>query len=107
MIPEATIGPLLLQMSLGGVLGFCAGYAVKKVGKIVAIFIGLAFVLLQVLAYYEVVAIDLTPISRWWNAARQEGQLENAWSVVSSVLFANVAGMVGAVPGFVLGLRRG
>ena len=101
------IGPLISQFALGGVLGFCAGYAIKKVGKVVAIVIGLAFILLQVLAYYKVIVIDWTPIARWWDMMRQQDTMGNAWTALRTVLFGNVPAVVGAVPGFLLGLKRG
>ena len=57
-------GPFVGQFALGGVLGFAAGFAIKKVGKIVVIIVGLAFILLQVLAYYGIIEIDWAPIAR-------------------------------------------
>ena len=100
-------GPFVGQFALGGVLGFAAGFAIKKVGKIVVIIVGLAFILLQVLAYYGIIEIDWAPIARWWHVVRREEAIESVWTVVRTILFANVAAFVGAVPGFVLGLKRG
>ena len=102
-----TIGPLVAQLALGGILGFCAGFAIKKIGKVVAILIGVLFVLLQVLAYYEVVVINWAPIAGWWDVVRAQQTVQDFSSVVRSVLFANVPAVVGAVPGFILGLKRG
>ena len=40
-----------LQLSFGGVAGFCSGYALKKVSKVVAFAVGAAFVTVQVMRY--------------------------------------------------------
>jgi uncharacterized membrane protein (Fun14 family) len=36
--------PLLTQLGVGGVAGLCTGYTLKKMGKIVAFIVGLAFI---------------------------------------------------------------
>ena len=55
--------PVAAQLTLGAALGFCVGYLLKKVGKLVAIIVGFTFGLLQVLAYAEVITIN-------WDADR-------------------------------------
>ena len=102
-----TLIPVASQLVLGVIIGFCVGFLVKKVGKLLAIFVGLAFILLQVLAYFEVITINWPPIAVWWEQARRPGELERHWSTVRAVLFANVPALVGAVPGLILGLKKG
>ena len=100
-------GPFIAQFALGGILGFCAGFAVKKVSKIVAIIVGLGFILVQIMAYFKVIEIDWAPIAQWWDVVRSTETIENAGTTVRTILVANVPALMGAVPGFILGLRRG
>ncbi len=102
-----TLIPVASQLALGAIIGFCVGFLVKKVGKVLAIVVGLAFILLQVLAYFDVITINWRPIAAWWQYARQPGELQRHWSTVTGILFANVPALVGAVPGLVLGLKKG
>ncbi len=99
--------PVAAQVTLGGALGFCVGYLMKKVGKLVALFLGFTFALLQVLAYFEVISINWAPVATWWDQVRRPENLERQWQVVHGVLFANVPALVGAVPGLILGLKKG
>lgn len=107
--PDAlqSLAPLAAQVGLGGVLGFCAGLAIKKIGKVVAVIIGVVFVLIQVLAYYDVISIDWAIVSGWWDMVRQEDRVAGVENALRTVLLANVPALVGAVPGFLLGFKRG
>ena len=49
--PDLTPEELGLQITTGGVAGFCSGYALKKASKLAALAIGLGFVTVQVLRY--------------------------------------------------------
>ena len=97
------IGPVAAQITLGAAIGFCVGFLARKVGKLVAILVELAFVLVQLLAYAEVLTIDWAPIATWWDGVRRPENLERQWSV----LFGNLPALAGAVPGFLLGLKKG
>lgn len=99
--------PLISQLGIGAVMGFCVGFMVKKVSKIAAIVVGLAFVLIQVLAFYGIITIDWAPIKDWWDQATTPDRIQGQWAVVRSLLFSNVPALGGAVPGFILGLKRG
>jgi FUN14 family len=46
---------LCTQVTLGGVAGFCSGYAVKKVSKVAAFVVGVGFIGVQVARYYGVI----------------------------------------------------
>ena len=102
-----TLIPLVTQLTLGVAIGFCVGFLAKKVIKIVAVLVGLAFVLLQVLAYADIVTVNWSPVAAWWDMARRPENLEGQWRAVYSILFANVPALVGAVPGLILGLKKG
>ncbi len=43
--------PVVTKLSLGGVMGYCSGMALKKVGKAMAFVVGLGFVAVQSAAY--------------------------------------------------------
>ena len=102
-----TLIPLATQFTLGVAIGFCVGFLAKKVVKIVAVLVGLVFVLLQVLAYADIVTVHWSPIAAWWDMMRRPENLEGQWNAVYSILFANVPALVGAVPGLILGLKKG
>lgn len=99
--------PLVSQLGLGAVIGFCVGLLLKKVGKIVAIIVGLAFVFLQILAHYEIVVIQWEPIQGWWDQSTTPAELRGYWATVRSILFANIPALGGAIPAFILGLKIG
>lgn len=101
------VGPLATQLGLGFVVGFCVGFLAKKAGKLVALLVGAAFVLVQVLAYADVVTVDWSPIAAWWERARRPETLERQRSAVQSILFANAPALAGAVPGLIVGLKKG
>ena len=46
------------NIGVSGALGFVSGYALKTVGKGVAVLCGVAFITLQALQYYEVININ-------------------------------------------------
>ncbi|MFQ5758914.1 MAG: FUN14 domain-containing protein [Candidatus Bathyarchaeia archaeon] len=50
--------PQLAQLSTGGVGGFLAGYAIKKVVKIIVFFLGLGFLSLLFLSQRGIISID-------------------------------------------------
>ena len=99
--------PLLSQLGFGGVVGFLVGFTLKKVSKLVAIALGLIFILLQVLAYYGIVAIQWDPVASWWAQVTEPQKLQGLWATLRDILFTNVPALAGAVPGFLLGLKRG
>ena len=61
-----TLAPYLQQISFGLLAGFAAGYALKKVGKLLAVALGLLFIALQVLAYYGFVTVNWRRCKSGW-----------------------------------------
>lgn len=99
--------PFAEQIGFGAVAGFVAGYALKKVGKLMAVVVGLFFVGVQFLAWAGYLTIE-------WGRVRADvepwfapGSLQEAWQDLVSVLTYNVPFAAAFVPGFVLGVRRG
>lgn len=54
--------PLAAQMSFGAVMGYCSGYAMKKVGKAVAFGVGIIFIGLQAAVSTGYISVDWAKI---------------------------------------------
>lgn len=52
------------QISIGGVLGFAAGYSIRKVGKAVLFLVGTEVCILQYMAYREWLTMDWRRLGR-------------------------------------------
>lgn len=96
--------PLVTQLGVGGVIGFCIGYAVKKVAKIVAAIIGLFALGLIYLESQGMISVDWLGVEAWGNTALAGlGEMEGGLGVIISNLpFAG-----GALVGFGLGIKMG
>jgi len=100
-LPDLT--PYLGQITFGGLAGYAVGYALKKVGRLLAIALGLLFVALQLLAQAGYVEVDWTRIQRDVEPLLQQPALRNLWDRLLATLTFG-ASFVG---GLVLGLRAG
>jgi uncharacterized membrane protein (Fun14 family) len=54
--------PQLSKLSFGGIVGYCSGAAVKKIGKAAAVLAGVAFMAVQSAVYSGYVAVDWNKI---------------------------------------------
>ncbi len=93
-------------LGFGGVVGVAVGYTAKKIGKIVLLGIGLVVLLLQALAYGELVHIDWGAVegaaSQVWQTS--DGTLaDRAWEILTN----NLPLGGGFVAGFALGFKMG
>lgn len=98
------VAPILPDLSLGGLLGFSAGYAVKKVGRAALFVIGVIFVVIQVLAYAGFIEVNWTRVQDVAQPAVEEGARRGAewlWAAVR----ANVPFGAAFTGGVLLGLR--
>eukprot|EP01112_Ceratiomyxa_fruticulosa_P020801 TRINITY_DN7189_c0_g1_i1.p1 TRINITY_DN7189_c0_g1~~TRINITY_DN7189_c0_g1_i1.p1 ORF type:complete len:206 (-),score=28.96 TRINITY_DN7189_c0_g1_i1:259-876(-) len=93
------------ESSLGGVLGFSAGYALKKVGKIFVFGVGALFVIIQILASRGYLSVN------WLRVAQKsephltkEGQKKMARGLFA-ILLHDFPLKAGFVSGFVLGWK--
>ncbi|SMB91036.1 Uncharacterized membrane protein, Fun14 family [Deinococcus hopiensis KR-140] len=96
--------PLLPDFSVGALLGFATGLALKKVGRAVLLALGLLFIALQLLAYFDLVTVNwprLQALSEPW--LRQGGELGSRW--LMRVLTANLPFAGAFTAGLLLGLR--
>ncbi|RKX77056.1 MAG: hypothetical protein DRP87_10260 [Spirochaetes bacterium] len=104
---ENNLVPIITQLGFGGILGLIVGFTLKKLSKLVAILLGLIFILLQVLAYYGIVTINWTPIARWWESFTESGAHISLWEQLKTILFSNLPAVGGALAGFIIGLKIG
>lgn len=101
------LAPVLGQLTFGALAGFAAGYALKKVGKLAAIALGIFFILLQLLAYFGFVEVNWLQIQRHVDPQLQPDALEGLWRNLLALLTLNLPFAAAFVPGFVVGLQRG
>lgn len=50
--------PIVYQLGVGGIGGFIAGYEVKKIAKIIAVILGIFFLLLVYPGYTGVISVN-------------------------------------------------
>ncbi|MCW4049520.1 MAG: FUN14 domain-containing protein [Candidatus Bathyarchaeota archaeon] len=96
--------PLVTQLGVGGVIGLCIGYAVKKIAKIVAVIVGLFSLGLLYLEYQGMISVDWLGVETWGNTALAGlGQMEG----ILGALISNLPFAGGAIVGFGLGIKMG
>jgi uncharacterized membrane protein (Fun14 family) len=101
------ITPYLGQLSFGFIAGIAVGYALKKIGKIAAIILGLLFIAVQVLAYFGLVEVDWLRIQQAADPLLQKDNLQRMWDGLISLLTGNVPFAAAFIPGLLIGLRFG
>ena len=102
-----TLAPYLQQISFGLLAGFAAGYALKKVGKLLAVALGLLFIALQILAYYGFVTVNWTEVQEQVDPLLEASALNRLWQSLIDILTYNLTFAVSFIPGLVFGLKRG
>ena len=104
--------PLLSQITFGSVLGYCSGYASKQMGKAAAVYVGMAFLGAQGLAYAGYIDVNWGKVKRDARSALdvdRDGKLTAKdlrvwWKRVRHVLEYNLPGGGGFSLGFCMGL---
>lgn len=95
--------PGAISLGVGGLVGWVAARIIKRTAKVLGCLVAIAFVLLQVLAYFGVVHWT------WPALAEYTGGLEHAAIAALArlrVLTYNVPFTAGGLLGFLCGLRR-
>jgi len=96
--------PLTGDLGVGMVGGFIVGYAAKKMARVMAVVLGIGFVVLQFLAYERLIAIDYPALRE--QVLTLVGPVQEALR-----LMADMAGHIplgaGLAFGFFLGLNKG
>lgn len=107
-VPDLTaVAPYLQQLTFGIAAGFLVGYALKKVGKFVAIVIGLLFVAIQTLAYFGFLTVNWGEVQGRVDPLLEPGSLNSLWRGLVDLLTYNITFAVAFVPALVVGLKRG
>jgi uncharacterized membrane protein (Fun14 family) len=96
--------PLIAQLGVGGVGGLCVGYALKKVAKIVAFFVGIFFLVIQLLAYRGIISINYGAMVEWANNI--VGRIGAAEGVLTAMI-ANLPFASSFIVGLGIGLKMG
>lgn len=95
------------ELGFGGVAGAIVGFTAKKLTKLVALALGLIFIVIQTLVYLKLVSVD-------WNAVQHTA--EHVWKDthgvtladrVWEILIANLPFGGGFLAGFALGFKLG
>ncbi|HNX75454.1 MAG TPA: FUN14 domain-containing protein [Candidatus Rifleibacterium sp.] len=94
---------MIATLGGGGVAGWAVGYTLKKVAKMLALIIGVAFISLQVLAFKNYIYIDWARIK----SAVPGESLEDSASGLMSILTYNLPFAGSFIVGFWLGFRKG
>lgn len=109
------LGPLGGEITLGGALGFGAGYSLKKIGKAAAFFIGLAFVASQTLGHLGYVEINWRKVEREvmrlfdldGDEKLTSRDLALYWEKAKKVLMHKLPSTTAFAAMFALGLQKG
>lgn len=101
------IQPYIGQLSFGGIAGFATGFAIKKIGRVLAITLGLIFIVVQVLASMGYISVDWTRIQKDVEPMLGQERLKGAWDALVSVLTNNLPFAGAFVAGLLIGLRAG
>lgn len=100
----AKLGP---DLGFGGVAGAVVGYTAKKVTKLVALALGLVFIVIQTLVYLNYVSVNWTAVQSGaehvWTDAHGVTLADHAWSIISGNLPFGAAFAAGFALGFKLG----
>jgi uncharacterized membrane protein (Fun14 family) len=95
------------ELGFGGIAGAIVGYTAKKLTKLIAIALGLVFLLIQGLVYLKFIAVDWNVVQhsaeQVWTDPQGVTLAERAWQVVS----ANLPFGGGFIAGFALGFKIG
>jgi uncharacterized membrane protein (Fun14 family) len=102
-----TLVPYAEQIGFGMVAGFAVGFALKKLGKLAAVALGLVFILIQTLAYLGFLTVHWGEVQARVDPLFERDALASAWQGLLAVLTYNVAFAGAFVPGLLLGFRRG
>lgn len=104
MIPPDLLTPLTSELGIGGIGGFCVGYAFKKITKILAALFAICFMGIQYLAYKGVITINYEALQEWVTDIIGEA---SALQGIAASLIAQSTFGIGFIGGLYLGLKKG
>ena len=98
-------GPLVAQLGFGGAVGFAIGYALKKILKIIIVFIGLYFISLLYLSHAGFIEINYDRIASAFEDFAS--RLLHGGVTIPSFMTANIPFLGSFVVGLGIGLKVG
>jgi len=118
MVGEFATPGFLAQLGFGGAMGFCAGYALKKVGRTAVFGVGIAFIALQVGIHYKVLrkdAVNWGEVKAWASKALDtdgdgevtKNDLHTHWQNIVRMLGFNMGSAAAFATAMLLGIRYG
>ncbi len=99
--------PFLGPLSFGAIAGFAVGLAIKKTSKVMLIFFGIFFILVQVAAYYGYVSINWFRVQEAINPSLTTESLNQGLRNLIAILTFNVPFAATFIPMLILGLKKG
>ncbi len=94
-------------LGFGGVAGAIVGYTAKKVTKLLALLLGLVFILIQVLVYQGFITVDWGAVQKTaegvWVDPAGTTLADRAWAILTG----NLPFGGGFIAGFALGFKLG
>ena len=96
--------PFATEGSFFALIGFALGYTTRKIFKVLLIVVALAFVIVQALAYADVIQVDWALVENRFNEFVLNLQRQQT---VSKVLSYRLPSLGALGLGWVIGLRRG
>ena len=91
-------------MGMGGIGGFCVGYTIKKIAKIMVTILAIGFLGLQYLVLKGIVEINYSALQYWvMSLLGKTGALQGA----ITTLLAPMPFGAGFAGGLILGLKKG
>lgn len=100
-LKEAIFGEMG-AVTFGGITGYSAGFALKKIFKLVLIMAGLLFLIFQFLSHYEILTVNWISIQTF-----VENLLRSDHNNILSILKSHLPITGGFVVGFTLGFKKG
>ncbi len=99
--------PYIGQLTFGGVAGFATGFAIKKVGRVVAIVVGILFIIVQLLASAGYISVDWVRIQKDVEPMLGQENIKNVWQGLLALLTHNLPFGASFTVGLALGLKFG
>ncbi len=100
-LPKPLLGDIGI-VTFSGITGFTAGFASKKVLKLVLLITGLLFIIFQVFVHYDMLVVNWPRVQ-----TMMESLIRFDHSALTSILTAHLPETGGFVGGFLLGFRKG
>jgi uncharacterized membrane protein (Fun14 family) len=100
-------GALIQQLGFGGIMGYCVGYFSKKVAKTMMLLVGLLFICIQILAYYQFVEPHWDKAAQAVEHGAKSGVFDHVFGSFMKLLVRNLPFGAAFIGGFWMGMKKG